>query len=147
MSVTPPAQDEPPTDAKLRTGAWRGPSLTAYVGVAVCLLGIAVLLWVAGVVDDRIAPLWNPGILAAVAIGVLYAEPRPPLWQLACAGAVLGLAYAGLVLGADALTALQLDLGPADVVWRALCIGIGPPLAGGLMLHWFAPASRAGRAE
>jgi hypothetical protein len=116
-------------------------SLAAYVGIAVGFLGLIVLMCVAGVVDERIAPLWNPAVLAAAAAGTSYAEPRRPLWQVGAAGAVLGLAYAGLVLGADALSGLRLYLPTGEILLRALGIGVGPALAGGLLLRWFASAS------
>jgi hypothetical protein len=138
MSATPPTEGEP------HEHAWRGPSLAGYVGVSVGMLAVAVLLCVTGAFDQRIAPLWSPGILAAIALGLVYVEPQPPLWQVASAGALLGIAYAVLVVGADALSDLEIHLGTVDVFLRALAIGVAPALAGALLLRWFAPTGRGG---
>ena len=139
MSAPPSTEGEPRVDAQ------RGPSLAAYVGLVVAFLGLAVLMTAGGVVDDRIAPLWNPAVVAAASIGLHYAEPRPRLWQAGFGGALIGVAYAAFVLAADALTALQIHLGPAELLLRAVAIGVGPPLVGGLLLRWLAPTSSGGR--
>jgi hypothetical protein len=139
MGTTPSTEAEPHADAQ------RGPSLAGYVGMAVGLFVAAVLLCVSGVFDQRVVPLWNPAIVAATSMGLVYAEPRPALWQFAFAGAVLGLAYAALVLGADALSGLEIHLSVVEVLLRALAIGVGPALVGGLLLRWLAPTARRDR--
>jgi hypothetical protein len=71
-------------------------------------------------------------------MGFVYAEPRPPLWQVGAAGAVLGLAYAALVVGAGALSGADLHLSPAEAFLRAVVIGAASALAVGLLFRWFA---------
>jgi len=119
-------------------GARGGARLAAYLGTVVGLFAIALLLCVAGAVDGRTAPAWNPAIPAVLATGLAYVVPRPSLWQAFVAGVVFGLAYAGFVLAADALGVLQLHVGPADVVLQALIAGVLSSLAARLLVNWFA---------
>jgi hypothetical protein len=127
-----------PTGHESPEAGQRRLSLAAYVGVSVGLLAVAFVLYVAGTVGEQNAQLWNPLILPAFAMGFVYAEPRPPLWQVGAAGAVLGLAYAALVVGAGALSRADLHLSPAEAFLQAVVIGVASALVVELVLRWFA---------
>ena len=92
------------------------------LGLAAFFLATAVALVACGAVDERIAPLWNPAVLAAAGLGPAYAAPRAPLRALFAGGLALGLFYGALVLLAATLTGSADLLGAGRLfVWAGGC--------------------------
>ena len=112
------------------------------LGLAAGFLAVAVALVAAGAVDERVAPLWNPALLAAAALGPAYAAPHTPLRRLFIGGVSLGLLYGGMVIGAAALRGIPVLVGPGRLLALAAAIAALPPVAAGLLYRWIERRSR-----
>ena len=112
------------------------------LGLAAFFLATAVALVACGAVDERIAPLWNPAVLAAAGLGPAYAAPRAPLRALFAGGLALGLFYGALVLLAATLTGSGDLLGAGRLFVWAGAIGALPPTVAGAFYRWLARRAR-----
>jgi hypothetical protein len=112
------------------------------LGIAAFFLAAAVAVVACGAVDERIAPLWNPAVLAAASLGPAYAAPRAPLRALFAGGLGLGLFYGAMVFLASTLTGSANLLGPERLFAWAGAIGAIPPTAAGAFYRWLARRTR-----